>query len=232
MRVEPDRLRDELTTAAADARIDPGSLVVWIVDEPRPAGTTPLAYLQPAGFVEPETVRVFRAVGAQRAVVHRLSAHRLAIWRDLPGIPEWALGPMLRHELEHARRWERSGPRFFEADDLLRAAVRAAGGDGYTALPSGARGQRRVGGVRSTGASGRPARRAARGRWSCGPWSRPDRPPADVVEATLAELARRDGARGSAYVESVRAGCAAWEPDTGRLRSGREGPEVMVVTAP
>ncbi len=45
-------------------------------------------------------------------------AHRLAIWNELPGIPEVAIGPMLRHELEHARRWERSGTSFFEADDL------------------------------------------------------------------------------------------------------------------
>ena len=34
------------------------------------------------------------------------------------------------------RRFELSGPRFFEADDLLREAVRAAGGHGYAQLPS------------------------------------------------------------------------------------------------
>src|SRR5690242_10081936 len=106
--VDLDRLRSELAAACEDAAIDPAALVVWVIAVARPPGTTPLAYLQPAGEVRAETVRVFRAVGTQRADTHRESAHRLALWGALPGLPDAALGPMLRHELEHARRWERS----------------------------------------------------------------------------------------------------------------------------
>ena len=40
---------------------------------------------------------------------------------------------MLRHELEHARRWERSGTEFYEADERLRASV---GRTGYPLLPT------------------------------------------------------------------------------------------------
>jgi hypothetical protein len=131
--VDPDRLRTQLERACADAGLDPRAWVVWIVDAVRPAGTTPIAYLQPAGEVRPNTVLVFRAVGSERVHPYRLTAHRLAIWRELPGLPEAALGPMLRHELEHARRWERSGTTFYEADERLRASV---GRSGYAKLPT------------------------------------------------------------------------------------------------
>src|SRR5579872_2751367 len=136
-----DRLRSELAAGCADAGIEQGSVVVFVVDAVRPPGTTPIAYLHPAGYVWPDTVAVFRAVGRERAQLRPFAsrgsiAHRLAVWAGLPGLPAAALGPMLRHELAHARRWEQSGTRFFEADDLLRAAVRVAGGDGYPTLPS------------------------------------------------------------------------------------------------
>lgn len=133
MTVDPDRLRTELERACADAGLDPRAWIVWIVDAVRPAGTTPIAYLQPAGEVRPSTVLVFRAVGSERVRPYHLTTHRLAIWRELPGLPDAALGPMLRHELEHARRWERSGTEFYEADERLRASVGRAG---YAQLPT------------------------------------------------------------------------------------------------
>lgn len=131
--VDPNRLRTELERACEDAGLDPRAWVAWIVDAVRPTGTTPIAYLQPAGCVKPDTVVVFRAVGSERVDPHRLSAHRLAIWRELSGLPDAALGPMLRHELEHARRWQRSGTVFYEADERLRASV---GRSGYAQLPT------------------------------------------------------------------------------------------------
>lgn len=133
MLVDLERLRGELEAACADAAVDPGTLVVWIVDAVRPPGTTPVAYLHPDGEVKRDTVAVFRAVGAERAGEWRGRAHRLALWRELPGLPDAALGPMLRHELEHARRWERSGSAFFDADERLRKATPAAG---YASIPS------------------------------------------------------------------------------------------------
>jgi hypothetical protein len=131
--VETERLVAELVRACADAGIAPGATVTWVVDARRPPGTTPIAYLQPEGAVGEDTVLVFRAVGAARAARFAHVAHRLAVWRRLPGIPDGALGPMLRHELEHARRFEASGPAFYAADERLRAA---AGEAGYARLPT------------------------------------------------------------------------------------------------
>ena len=80
-----------------------------------------------------DTVQVFRAVGRARVRRFAGSAHRIALWRELPELPRAALGPMLRHELAHAVRWELSGTAFYEADERLRAAV---GGAGYPLLPT------------------------------------------------------------------------------------------------
>jgi hypothetical protein len=131
--VDRPQLRTELTRACEHAGLDPATFVVWIVEATRPAGSTPLAYLQPAGELRDETVLVFRAVGAERAGAHALTSHRIAVWRSLPGVPDAALGPMLRHELAHARRWEESGTAFYEADERLRAKV---GGASYARLPT------------------------------------------------------------------------------------------------
>jgi hypothetical protein len=237
-----DRLRFELTGACTDAGLDPGSLVVFVVDAVRPAGTTPMAYLHPAGFVWPDTVAVFRAVGRERAQLHHLLphhgiAHRLAVWSGLPGLPAAALGPMLRHELAHARRWEQSGTRFFEADDLLRAAVRVAAGDGYGSLPSE---------LEANAASAAYAARTLTPAdlaqlhtcTDCAALLDRAPPPDDVVEATLAELCRRsdwspwvDAAVRDAYVSDVRAACAAWDEQRARrLAAGRAEPELHVLS--
>jgi hypothetical protein len=220
-----ERLRIELAAACVDAGVDRGSVAVFVVDRVRPTGTTPLAYLHPDGLVAPDTVAVFRAV-APRA---RLSegAHRLAIWRGLPGLPEAALGSMLRHELAHARRWELSGSRFFEADDLLRRAVRAEGGRGYGALPSEleANAAASAFAVRTLGG---PELAQLRACADTAALLEAGEPPADVVEATLAELERRDdwspglnAAERAAYVGEVRGACAAW--DEAHARSVVEG---------
>jgi len=131
--VDPTDLRTVLMRACRDAAVDPGTCVVWVVDARRPEGSTPIAYLQPAGRVREDTVQVFRAVGAERARAFEGSAHRFAVWRRLPGLPEAALGPMLRHELAHAVRWHESGTAFYEADERLRAE---AGASAYTQLPT------------------------------------------------------------------------------------------------
>jgi hypothetical protein len=198
-------------------------VVAFVVPVVRPEGTTPLAYLHPGGVVRPETVAVFRAVGAEHASLGGRPAHRLALWGELPGIPGCALAPMFRHELEHARRFERSGPRFFEADDLLRAALRSAGGDGYASLPSE---------VEANAASAAYAARtltAAELRElgacdDCDGLLAPAVPPADVVGETLAALATRADwapslapAARCAYLAEVGEACAAWDPDARRL---------------
>ena len=133
MIVDRSQLRTELRCACGHAGLDPATFVVWIVEAPRPPGSTPLAYLRPAGEVRDDTVLVFRAVGAERAGAYARTSHRIAVWRSLPGIPDAALGPMLRHELAHARRWEESGTAFYEADERLRSAV---GGASYARLPT------------------------------------------------------------------------------------------------
>jgi hypothetical protein len=186
--VDPQLLRAELARACEDAGLDPRAWVVWIVDAARPAGTTPIAYLHPAGEVRPDTVLVFRAVGAERARSHRLVAHRLAVWRELPGMPDAALGPMLRHELEHAWRWERSGTAFYEADERLRAV---AGSAGYARLPT----EREANAAALAYARRTLTAPELEELRACGEFAdllAGDPAPADVVEATLALLGETD----------------------------------------
>jgi hypothetical protein len=216
-----------LTAACADAGVDPRTVVVWIVAAVRPPGTTPLAYLQPAGSVRADTVRVFQAVGEERASHHRLRAHRLAVWGALPGIPEAALGPMLRHELEHARRWEVSGPGFFEADDLLRAAVRAAGGEGYGALPSEREANAATAAYSARMLSGAQLA-ALRADGELRGLLAPEPPPEDIVAATFSALARHAD---PASVQALRAACEAWDRTAEARMLRREGPLVEVVPA-
>src|SRR5579871_2738288 len=131
--IESDRLLEQLACCCADAGLDESRFSVLVVSAPRPPGTTPLAYLHPGGAVRSDTVAVFRAAATAAASVS--SSHRLALWQELPGLPAAALGPMLRHEVEHARQYEWLGPSFFEADDLLRRALRTGGGSAYARLP-------------------------------------------------------------------------------------------------
>jgi len=133
MIVDALTLRATLPQVCRDADLDPDTLVVWVVDARRPAGATPIAYLQPHGVVQRDTVQVFRAVGSERAAAFAGTAHRLAVWRDVTGLPDSALGPMVRHELAHAARWQRSGPAFYAADERLRASL---GGASYAQLPT------------------------------------------------------------------------------------------------
>jgi hypothetical protein len=231
-------LDHELRACSQDAGIDPASLVVFVVDAVRPPGTTPLAYLQPAASVRDDTVLVFRAVGRARVDPFRLGAHRLGIWGALPGVPDAALGPMLRHELEHARRFERSGPSFFDADERLRAAVSRAGGSGYARLPS----EREANAAAADYAARTLSaleRRAVADCELCAGLLRSEGPPGDVVGETLSELARLVG-RGelrwdetfdAETLDAVRRDCAAWTaaqpPD---LVAGRSGPRIELVT--
>jgi hypothetical protein len=211
-----DHLRSELCAACADAGVDPRSVVVFVVPSRQPEETTPLAYLNPAAEVRPDTVAVFRAVGTGRAARHAETAHRLAVWHDLPEFPAAALGPMLRHELEHARRFELSGPGFFEADDLLRAAVRAAGGHGYELLPSE---------LEANAASAEYASRVLSSSQLAELGAVPECaalldgavPPVDVVEATL-------GALDAVRAGELRAACERWDPEAWRRTALAAGP--------
>jgi hypothetical protein len=216
-----DSLRFELERACGGSGVDVRSVAVFVVGSRRPQGTTPLAYLNPSGEVRADTVAVFRAVGSDRAAQHAGTTHRLAVWSELPGFPATALGPMLRHELEHARRYELSGPAFFEADDLLRAAVRAEGGHGYAMLPSeleaNAASAAYAGSV-LTGAQLASLRDVA----ECAALLDGAAPPTDVVEATLAAL---DPARAAA----LRRACEAWDGAAWRRAAATTGPLLEVL---
>lgn len=234
--VTSERLADELAAACADAALDPASFAVFVVDARRPPGTTPIAYLQPGGLVRPDTVLVFQAVGARRAA-DRAASHRLALWRELPGLPAAALGPMIRHEVEHARRFERSGPRFFEADERLRAAFDRLGSAGYLRIPS----EREANSAAAAYARARlaPAELAALAAHDdCRALLTEEQPPSLVVETTLEAIAALDGRdrlgdarERRAFVAEVAAACAAWPgeapPD---LTGGRSGPALELVS--
>lgn len=229
-----DLLERELLASCYDAQIDPASLVVFVVNATRPPGTTPLAYLQPAGSLRADTVLVFRAVGAPRLNPYDLRAHRLAIWRALPLIPDVALGLMLRHELEHARRFERSGPAFFEVDGRARAAVDKIGGVGYARLPS-EREANAAAAMYATRTLSALERRAVADCEDCAGLLSFEAPPGDVVEETLAQLARLGAlpggeAVGNDYLDTVRRECAAWALGPAPVFTlGRDGARIELV---
>lgn len=224
--VDVDKLAASVGAGCADAALDPASFVVFVIDQVRPPGTTPVAYLQPEGVLLPETVAVFQAVGAGRLEPHRLRAHRLAIWRGLPGIPPAALGPMLRHEIEHARRFERSGPAFFDLDQLLRGEVDEAAGEGYASLPS----EQEANFAASLFARRTltPAELAEMGTCAdCAGLLDAEAPAQDVVAATLEALGSRVE---HLWLKEARAAVEAWSregpPD---LRGGRRALSIEVL---
>jgi hypothetical protein len=62
--------------------------------------------------------------------------HRVAIWSEIPGAPYALLGPLLRHELEHAAQWQRHGRPYSDLDGILRGIRNADANSGrYLRLP-------------------------------------------------------------------------------------------------
>jgi len=169
----------------------------------------------------------------------RLGAHRLAIWRSLPLIPEAALAVMLRHELEHARRYERSGPAFYEADRCLRIDVDRAGGIGYAELPS----EREANAAAAAYAARtltESERRTVAACAECAALLTTRPAPRDVVGETLSELARlaeldsphRPGTLRPDEVDALRRECAAWAPTAVAPLATAEGTPPIVVVDP
>lgn len=63
--------------------------------------------------------------------------HRVALWAQIPRAPFALLGPLLRHELEHAAQWQRYGRPFINLNDELREAWEVETRPGrYRQLPS------------------------------------------------------------------------------------------------
>jgi hypothetical protein len=61
----------------------------------------------------------------------------VAIWSEMPRVPYSILGPLLRHELEHAAQWDRHGRSYSELDGYLREAWDASRHpERYLRLPS------------------------------------------------------------------------------------------------
>jgi hypothetical protein len=111
---------------------------------------------------------------------------------------------MLRHELEHARRWERSGTAFYEADERLRAKV---GRSGYPQLPT-----EREANAAALAYARRILTVAELAELrACGEFAdllADDPAPPDVVEATFALLAERavSGVRPQTWPQGTVAG--------------------------
>ena len=213
-----------LAACCADATLDPRTFAVFVVDARRPEGATPMAYLHPEGEVRDDTVLVYRAVGAEQAARHRNVRHRLALWADA-GVPDLAVPAMIRHEVEHARRWERSGGAFFEADGMLRAAVSDSGGSGYSRLPSEVEANLAAAAfVRRT--MGERALRALAAIDETGALVAAVPTADDVVESTLAQLASLPDPDGEVglVAQRARAGCRAWDEAQARMRLACDGP--------
>jgi hypothetical protein len=234
MVVTPERLLAALPDACEDAGVTAALVIAWIVEAAWPTTTSPIAYIAPASYVTEETVTVFRVIGAARVDEHHLGGHRVAVWQTFDGVPDAALPVMLRHELEHAARWECSGTAFFDADQELRALVRG-NHDGYAALPT----EREA-----NAASSRYATRVLNAGDIRELRARPDfadltaevLAPADVVEETLATLLEHDGwkpewpeADREDYVRRCRKLVGEWEAHPATLDTERHEPLILSV---
>jgi hypothetical protein len=113
--------------------------VVFLVKETMPRGTSEAGYLFPGPtpdfhvrlspailrWIPPDTLKAYE------------ERHRVAVWYRQPRVPYSLLGPLLRHELQHAVQWKRFGRPFFELrHHLLDAWEAHPAGPGYFELPA------------------------------------------------------------------------------------------------
>jgi len=104
-----------------------------------PRGGAEAGYLRPGPPDVPHALTrpaVFRAVPPD--ILGRYeNRHRVGIWSLVPKAPMALLGPLLRHELEHAAHWKRYGRSFTDLDAHLREVWGADRDDErYLQLPS------------------------------------------------------------------------------------------------
>jgi hypothetical protein len=139
MRIARRLLRGAWDRAREDAGLDRRDCVVFLVKERMPAGRAEAGYYRPGGPDVPHEwllPSILRRVppGTLERYENR---HRVAVWSEIPGAPYALLGPLLRHELEHAAQWKRYGRAYTDLDGHLREVWDArSNSDPYLRLPS------------------------------------------------------------------------------------------------
>ncbi len=137
MQVGRKQLGKAWASALEHAGMPAEECVVFLVKSTMPDGTAE------AGYHPPGLPQVFHA-SLRSAILRWIDPatfaayeerHRVAVWSWIPRAPYSLLGPLLRHELQHAVQWTRFGTPFFMLDSYLREA--ASRGDlDYFAIPS------------------------------------------------------------------------------------------------
>lgn len=106
-----------------------------IVRERRPVGTAECAYCSPSMTppLPARTNAVIRRIDPDRLAQHH---HLLGVWQELPAADEISTSALLRHELEHARQWERFGPQLVDELDTELKTVAEAVARSYHCTPA------------------------------------------------------------------------------------------------
>jgi hypothetical protein len=117
LQVAWDRARD-------DAGLERSECAIFLVKARMPLGRAEAGYYRPGGPDVPHDLlipSILRHV-SPRMLERYENRHRVAIWSHIPGAPYALLGPLLRHELEHAAQWQRHGRSYSDLDGYLREA--------------------------------------------------------------------------------------------------------------
>jgi hypothetical protein len=139
MRVSQEELRRAWDSARGDADLKQRACVVILVADRMPTDGSEATYYRPGGPDRPhDHLKELVLRRTHPDVLNRYEwRHRVVIWAEIPGAPPEILGPLLRHELEHARQWQQYGRVFVELNTELREAHASAGvPGGYERMPA------------------------------------------------------------------------------------------------
>lgn len=117
-----------------DAGIAMERVQLIIVREQQRSGTAECAYCSPSMNppLPPRTNAVIRRIDADRLAQHH---HIVCAWQGLPAADEISTSALIRHELEHARHWERYGPQLIDELDAELKTVAEVTGRSYHCTP-------------------------------------------------------------------------------------------------
>jgi len=126
-------------SALEHAALPAEECVVILVKATMPRGTADAGYLfpgPPPDFHVRLSPAILRWIPPETLTAYE-ERHRVAVWSRQPRAPYSLLGPLLRHELQHAVQWKRFGRPFFELrNHLLDAWQTDPAGPGYFELPA------------------------------------------------------------------------------------------------
>jgi hypothetical protein len=112
MRVGVKTLATVWRQAIADAELDASQCVVFLVKARKPSIAAEAGYFRPGRPDLPHSAlrpMLFRWLDPSILDKYE-DRHRVAVWAWAGRAPACALGPLLRHELQHAVHWQRWGP--------------------------------------------------------------------------------------------------------------------------